>query len=83
MSGGKPTWNEIKGFFNLGDIACMSKVFDLGSYSSVKKYILASDSNKNKILDYLRTGHMPEGGPQWDDDQFNRFKAWVDARCPK
>ena len=83
MSDNAPTWNEIKEFFHLGDIACMSYKFDLDDYQSVKDYITSSAANKNKILSYLHTGYMPQGGPQWDEDQFKRFEAWVNAGCPE
>lgn len=89
MPNDRPVWkNDIETYFSQADIGCMRDVnarprLNLGSYRSVKDYIQHSDRNKQTILQYLKDGTMPQGGPQWDDDQFNRFKAWVEDGCPK
>ena len=89
MPDNPPTWDEdVKDFFTLADIGCMIMVnanprLDLDDYESVRDYILASEDNRTKILDLLRTGRMPKGGPKWDEDTFNTFSAWVEADCPK
>jgi len=89
MTNSVPTWDdEVKNYFKPGDVACMRaanlrRSLDLGDYDSVVGYIRASERNKNRILSYLEDGTMPEGGRKWSKGKFNKFKAWVDADCPK
>jgi hypothetical protein len=85
----RPVWDgDIETFFSLVDIGCMRddsvhRFLDLGSYESVVAYIRESPSSRERILHYLETGIMPQGGPRWDADKFARFRLWVDDDCPR
>jgi hypothetical protein len=83
-----PVWDgDIENYFTVGQAGCMIEYsippLDLRDYDSVKNYINFSDEKKNTILAYLETGHMPKRGRKWGRRKFKRFKAWVDAGCPK
>lgn len=52
----------------------MSWAFDLSSYEGVKE-------NAEAIYERLADGSMPCDGP-WEDDQVQRFRAWIDAGSP-
>ena len=51
----------------------MSWAFDLSSYEDVKE-------NAAGIYERVAEGSMPCDGP-WDEQQVQRFRAWIDAGC--
>jgi hypothetical protein len=65
---------DIRPLFRPQDIEEMSWAFDLSSYEDVKQHAEA-------IHGRLADGSMPCDGP-WEDEQVERFRAWIDAGSP-
>ena len=74
------TWDDdIKDFFTQLDVGCMrarGMGLDLSNYESVK-------ASKKPILDRVKDGRMPKGGPRWPPEKVQLFEDWINDCCPK
>lgn len=72
-----PTFlGNIRGFFDAGEIACMSpQGIDLSSYDSVRHH--ATD-----IYEQTKAGNMPRGGVRWTNARVQTFLNWIKTGFP-
>src|SRR4051812_28535116 len=72
-----PTWTgNVQGFFDEGEIACMSaQGIDLSSYAGVK-------GHSTDIYEQTKSGNMPLGGTPWTSNRVHTFLNWINTGFP-
>lgn len=64
---------DIKPLFRSSDRQEMEFVFDLWSYQDVR-------ANAERIMERVEDRTMPCDAA-WDEENINRFRAWIDHGC--